>query len=315
MIKVRVASRAAVADDIVGLDLVHAEGGQLPPFSAGAHVDLFLGNGLTRQYSLCNDPADPSRYRIAVLREPASRGGSAFVHDALVKGATLTISPPRNLFALDEAGREHLLFAGGVGVTPILAMAHRLHALAAPFTLYYCARSRSRAAFLEELASAPFASSVRLAFDDEPDTRLDLDQILAAPTPERRIYVCGPSGFMSFVTEGAAARGWTPAQVRKEHFAAPIASNENQPFELVLASNGQVVPVTADQTAAEALEAAGVFVPLSCEQGVCGTCLTRVVEGEIDHRDAFQTDEEKAVGDHFTPCCSRALGPRLVIDL
>ena len=145
MIKVRVASRARVAEDIVGLDLVNADGGDLPPFSAGAHVDLFLGNGLTRQYSLCNDPADQSRYRIAVLREPASRGGSTFVHDALTQGAELNISPPRNLFALDETGREHLLFAGGVGVTPILAMAHRLHALGAHFTLHYCARSRGRA--------------------------------------------------------------------------------------------------------------------------------------------------------------------------
>lgn len=316
MIKVRVASRARVADDIVRLDLVHAEGGDLPPFSAGAHVDLFLGNGLTRQYSLCNDPADRGRYRIAVLREPSSRGGSSYVHETLTEGAALRIGPPRNLFALDEAGAEHLLFAGGVGVTPILAMAHRLHALGARFTLYYCARSRSRAAFLDELAAAPFAAAVRLAFDDEPDTRLDLDAVLGAPSPERRLYVCGPDGFMSFVTEGAAARRWTPDQIRKEHFAA-VASpeGENHPFELVIASTGQVVPVAADQTAAEALEAAGVFVPLSCEQGVCGTCLTRVIEGQPDHRDAFQTDAEKTAGEHFTPCCSRALGPRLVIDL
>lgn len=316
MIKVRVASRAPVAEDIIGLDLVHADGGDLPPFSAGAHVDLFLGNGLTRQYSLCNDPADQSRYRIAVLREPASRGGSAFVHDSLTEGAQLVISPPRNLFALDEAGREHLLFAGGVGVTPILAMAHRLHAVGARFTLYYCARSRPRAAFLDELAQAPFAAAVRLAFDDEPETRLDLDEVLATPAPDRRLYVCGPGGFMSFVTDGATARGWAASQIRKEHFAAEQPSSEDdRAFELVIASSGQVVPVAADQTAAQALEAAGLFVPLSCEQGVCGTCLTGVIEGEIDHRDAFQTDEEKAAGAAFTPCCSRARGPRLVIDL
>ncbi|HJV41368.1 PDR/VanB family oxidoreductase [Caulobacter sp.] len=315
MIKVRVASRARVAEDIVRLDLVHAEGGELPSFSAGAHVDLFLGNGLTRQYSLCNDPADRDRYRIAVLREPSSRGGSAHVHDTLTEGAVLDISPPRNLFALDETGGEHLLFAGGVGVTPILAMAHRLHALGARFTLHYCARSRSRAAFLDELAAAPFAAAVRLTFDDEPDTRLDLDTALASPTPNRRLYVCGPGGFMRFVTEGAAARGWTPEQIRKEHFAAEASVGENQPFELLIASSGQVVPVPADQTAAQALEAAGVFVLLSCEQGVCGTCLTRVIEGQPDHRDTFQTDAEKATGEQFTPCCSRALGPRLVIDL
>jgi vanillate monooxygenase ferredoxin subunit len=316
MIKVRIASRDPVAEDIIGLDLVHADGEALPPFSAGAHVDLFLGNGMTRQYSLCNDPADQSRYRIAVLREPSSRGGSAFVHDALVKGAVLTIGLPRNLFALDEAGHEHLLFAGGVGVTPILAMAYRLHALGARFTLHYCARSRSRAAFLEELAAAPFAASVRLSFDDEPNTRLDLDAALAAPSPDRRVYVCGPAGFMAFVTEGATTRGWTSGQIRKEHFAAEVApTDQNRPFDLVIASSGQVVAVAADQTAAQALEAAGVFVPLSCEQGVCGTCLTPVIEGEVEHRDAFQTDAEKAAGLAFTPCCSRARSQRLVIDL
>ncbi|HWW25680.1 MAG TPA: ferredoxin reductase, partial [Caulobacter sp.] len=153
MIKVRVASRAQAAEDIVRLDLVCPEGRDLPPFDAGAHVDLFLGNGLTRQYSLCNDPADRGHYRIAVLREPTSRGGSTYVHEALTEGATLEISAPRNLFALDETAEEHLLFAGGVGVTPILAMARRLHALGRPFAFHYCARDRSRAAFLDELAA------------------------------------------------------------------------------------------------------------------------------------------------------------------
>lgn len=316
MIEVRVASRAQVAQDIVRLDLVSPEGGDLPPFEAGAHIDLFLGNGLTRQYSLCNDPADRGRYRIAVLREPASRGGSTFVHETLSEGATLRIGAPRNLFALDETAEEHLLFAGGVGVTPILAMALRLHALGHPFVFHYCARDRSRAAFLDELAAAPFAHAVRLSFDAEPRTRLDLDSALADPVPGRRLYVCGPGGFMAHVIDGALARGWPPEQIRKEHFAAPSApEGKNRAFELVIASTGQVVPVAADQTAAQALEAAGVFVPVSCEQGVCGTCLTRVTGGQPDHRDAFQTDDERAANDQFTPCCSRALSPRLVLDL
>lgn len=318
MIQVRVAARAQAAADIVRLDLVAADGGDLPAFSAGAHVDLFLENGLTRQYSLCNDPADRGRYRIAVLREAASRGGSAYVHEALAEGAVLRIGPPRNLFALDETADEHLLFAGGVGVTPILAMAKRLHALKHPFTLHYCARDRSRAAFLDELAAAPFADRVRLAFDAEPDTRLDLDAALADPRPGRRLYVCGPGGFMSHVIDGARARGWRDDQIRKEHFAAapaPADEGQDQPFELVIASSGQVVPVAAGQTAAQALEAAGVFVPLSCEQGVCGTCLTRVIDGQPDHRDAFQTEAERAANDQFTPCCSRARSPRLVLDL
>lgn len=316
MIKVRVASRAQAAEGIVRLDLVCPEGRDLPPFDAGAHVDLFLGNGLTRQYSLCNDPADRGHYRIAVLREPSSRGGSAYVHEALTEDATLEISTPRNLFALDETAAEHLLFAGGVGVTPILAMARRLQTLGLPFVFHYCARDRSRAAFLDELAVAPFADAVRLSFDTEPETRLDLDRALTAPTPGRRLYVCGPGGFMSHVIDGALARGWAPDQIRKEHFAAaPAPEGENRPFELVIHSTGQVVPVSADQTAAQALEAAGVFVPVSCEQGVCGTCLTRVTDGEPDHRDAFQTDDERAANGQFTPCCSRARTPRLVLDL
>jgi len=316
MIKVRVASRAQAAEGIVRLDLVCPEGRDLPSFDAGAHVDLFLENGLTRQYSLCNDPADRGRYRIAVLREPASRGGSAYVHEALAEGVTLEISAPRNLFALDETASEHLLFAGGVGVTPILAMARRLDALGHPFAFHYCARDRSRAAFLDELAAAPFADAVRLSFDAEPATRLDLDIALADPAPSRRLYVCGPAGFMTHVIDGALARGWTPDQIRKEHFAAaPAPEGEDRPFELIIASTGQVVPVAADQTAAQALEAAGVFVPVSCEQGVCGTCLTGVTEGEPDHRDAFQTAAERAANDRFTPCCSRARTPRLVIDL
>jgi vanillate O-demethylase ferredoxin subunit len=316
MIRVRVASRALVAEGIVSLDLVCPEGRDLPPFEAGAHVDLHLGNGLIRQYSLCSDPAVRSHYRIAVLREPASRGGSAYVHDSLTAGATLDISPPRNLFALDETAQAHLLFAGGVGVTPILAMARRLWTLGQPFVFHYCARERSRAAFLDELATAPFADQVRLSFDAEPDTRLDLDRVLADPAPGRRLYVCGPGGFMTHVIDGALTRGWSSDQIRKEHFAAaPVAEGQDRPFELMIASSGQIVKVTAGQTAAQALEAAGVFVPVSCEQGVCGTCLTRVIEGEPDHRDAFQTDDERAANDQFTPCCSRAGSPRLVLDL
>ncbi len=317
MIQVRVAARAQAADDIVRLDLVAIDGDTLPPFSAGAHVDLLLENGLTRQYSLCNDPAEHGRYQIAVLREAASRGGSAYVHDKLTEGARLSISPPRNLFALDETARLHLLFAGGIGITPILAMARRLITLDHPFALHYCARDRSRAAFLDELsADQALAERTQLSFDAEPETRLDLDSALADPYPDRRLYVCGPGGFMSHVIDGALARGWREAQIRREHFAAPqTAGGENQAFDLVIASTGQIVPVAADQTAAQALEAAGVFVPVSCEQGVCGACLTRVLDGAPDHRDAFQTDPEKAAGDQFTPCCSRALTPRLVLDL
>jgi len=314
MIEVRVASRATIARDIVRLDLVALDGAPLPPFTAGAHIDLMLPNGLVRQYSLSNDPARREHYRVAVLRDPASRGGSAAVHEALSEGATLRIGPPRNLFSLDEDGDDFVLLAGGVGITPILSMAHRLAALGKAFALHYCARDATRAAFLDE-ASALFPAQLHRHFDAAPGTRLDLDRALAGPAPTRHLYVCGPRGFMEFVVAGARARGWEPDQIHQESFAAAPVDAGAGSFTLRIASTGQLIEVRPDQTAAQALENAGVFVPLSCEQGVCGTCLTPVLDGQPDHRDLFQTDEEKAANTQFTPCCSRARSPVLVLDL
>lgn len=316
MIPVRVASRSVAAHDVVRLELETLDGAPLPPFTAGSHIDVILANGLTRQYSLSSPPGHVDRYRIAVLREPGSRGGSRFVHDALLEGMTLNISPPRNLFHLHEEAQTYVLLAGGIGVTPLLAMAYRLTALGKDFVLHYCARAPSRAAFLDELKTAPFADQVRLHFDDDPETRLDLDQALCDPTPHGRLYVCGPNGFMDFVVQGAGARGWSPEHIHQEHFAgAAILEGQDRAFDLVITSTGQTLTVGPDQTAAQALEAAGIFVPLSCEQGVCGTCLTGVLTGQPDHRDLFQTEEEKASNLMFTPCCSRAKTPTLTLDL
>lgn len=315
MIPVRVAARTGVAQDIVRLDLESLDGQALPAFTAGAHIDLVLANGLTRQYSLCGAP-DRAGYAIAVLREAASRGGSLYVHDNLVPGAELKISAPRNLFQLEEDADAYVLIAGGIGITPLLSMAHRLTRLGKPFVLHYCARSQERAAFLDLLTSNLFAERVHLHFSSDPASRLNLDEVLHSPGPGRRLYVCGPAGFMDFVTEGAAQRGWSSDRLHREHFAAaPVADGEDQAFDLVLASSGQTLRVGKDQTAAQALEAAGVFVPLSCEQGICGTCLTTVIEGEPDHRDLFQTDQEKATNQQFTPCCSRARSGSLTLDL
>ena len=316
MIPVRVASRSVAAQDIIRLELEALEGASLPPFTAGSHIDLILGNGLTRQYSLCNAPGMDDVYRIAVLREPSSRGGSQFVHDVLAEGATLHVSPPRNLFDLDETAESFVLAAGGIGVTPLLAMAYKLHAVGKPFVLHYCAREPSRAAFLDELGAAPFAHRVRLHFDVDPTTRLSLDEALAGPAPTRSLYICGPNGFMDFVAEGAIKRGWAAERIHREYFAgAAVKAEGDQPFDIVLASTGQTLTVGADQTAAEVLEAAGVFIPLSCEQGVCGTCLTTVLAGRPDHRDMFQTDDERQSNLAFTPCCSRALTPSLTLEL
>lgn len=315
MIPVRVASREIAAQDVVRLELEPLEGA-LPSFTAGSHIDLVLGNGLTRQYSLCNAPGGHNLYRIAVLREPTSRGGSQAVHDDLIEGATLQISPPRNLFDLNETADSYLLVAGGIGITPILAMAYRLHAIGKPFGLHYCTRDPARAAFLDELTAAPFADVVHLHFDSDPTTGLSADHAFQDPSSGRRLYVCGPTGFMDFIIKRAADQGWDGDQIHREYFAAaPLTTDQNRPFDLVIASTGQTLMVSPDQTAAQVLEAAGVFVPLSCEQGICGTCLTPVLSGQPEHRDLFQTDEEKQSNLLFTPCCSRAMTPSLTLDL
>lgn len=316
-ITVRVARKAVEAQDICSFELVRADGAPLPPFSAGSHVDVALPGGLTRQYSLCNDPGESHRYLIAVLRDAASRGGSAAMHAQVHEGDVLQISAPRNHFALAHEARRHLLLAGGIGITPLLCMAERLHAIGADFRLHYASRSPARTAFVQRIAGAGFAARVQHHYDDgDAAQRLDIAALLAAPTEGTHLYVCGPQGFMDAVLATARARGWPEAQLHYEFFgAAPAAKADDGGFEVQLASSGRIIAVAPDQTVTRALEAAGVLVPVSCEQGVCGTCLTRVIEGVPEHRDQYLTPEEQAANDQFTPCCSRAKTPRLVLDL
>jgi vanillate monooxygenase ferredoxin subunit len=313
---VKVVRKAIEAEGIASFELARADGAPLPPFSAGSHIDVELPGGLTRQYSLCNDSGEQHRYRIAVLRDPASRGGSAAMHDAVSEGDVLRISEPRNHFPLHHAQRS-LLFAGGIGVTPLLCMAQRLAAIGAEFSLHYCTRSPERTAFRDEIAVSAFADRVRYHQDSGPPSqKLNLQKLLAQPDPDTAIYVCGPTGFIGHVVDIAKANGWSSEQVHVEYFgAAPQDTAGDAAFEVKLASTGKTYPVAAHQTVVQALQAQGVDILTSCEQGVCGTCITRVLEGEPDHRDLYFTDEEKARNDQFTPCCSRAKTPRLVLDL
>jgi vanillate O-demethylase ferredoxin subunit len=317
LIRVRVDARHEEALDICSLDLVSADGGALAAFSAGAHIDLHLPGGLVRQYSLCNAPGETHRYRIAVLRDAASRGGSATVHDQLQVGTTLEIGAPRNLFELHSDAPHHLLLAGGIGITPLLAMARKLAAQGSPFTLHHATRSRERTPFVAELAAAPFAAQVHHHFDNGvPDQKLDIAASLRAAPAGSHLYVCGPTGFMEAVLAEGRAQGWDEARLHREYFAAaPTGTAGDGGFELELASSGQVIPVAKDQTALAALLAAGLDIPMSCEQGVCGTCLTGVKGGVPDHRDQYLTPEERAANNQFLPCCSRASSPRLVLDL
>lgn len=313
MITVRVAALEPCAQDVLRIDLVPAADEPLPAFSAGAHVDIELPGGVTRQYSICNDPGERHRYRLAVLRDAASRGGSAAAHERLSIGETVRISAPRNHFELVEHGAGAVLLAGGIGITPILAMAYRLKALRQDFELHYFARSRDRAAFVDEIEQGSLGEHCRLHLGKP---RSELETVVRAASGERHFYVCGPAGFIDAVIDAGLRSGMPRERLHMERFAGIAASDgEDRPFRIVIASDGRVVEVAADQTAAEALEAAGVFVPTSCGEGVCGTCLTGVIEGTPDHRDAFQTPEERAANRGFTPCCSRALGEELVLDL
>jgi len=315
-ITVTVVRKSAEAEDIASFELARADGGPLPAFSAGSHIDVQVPGGITRQYSLCNDASASQHYRIAVLRDAGSRGGSAGMHDAVHVGDTLQISEPRNHFPLVPAART-LLLAGGIGVTPLLCMAQRLAAIDAEFTMHYATRSVARTAFRDEIRASRFAHRVVFHHDDGPAAqKLDVRAALGSPDANTHVYVCGPTGFIDHVVQCAKAAGLPTEQIHLEYFgAAPQDSSGDRAFDVKIASTGKVIRVAADQTVVAALSAQGVEVLTSCEQGVCGTCITRVLEGECDHRDLYFTDEEKARGDQFTPCCSRARSPLLVLDL
>jgi vanillate monooxygenase ferredoxin subunit len=317
-IPVRVAKIVDEAERIRSFELIPDAGGELPAFTVGAHVMVQLPGSLLRQYSLVSDPEDRARYVIAVLREEHGRGGSRWMHDHLRQGDRLTISPPINRFQLAERGTRHLLIAGGIGITPLLAMARRLNRLAADYTLIYCARTPASAAFRHLLESAPFAPHVRFVYDEgDPGRGLDIRHVLAAESEIAHIYCCGPAGMLRAFRKAAAA--WPTGRVHYEAFgadsAATATAGENLPFTIVVASTGQCVLVPPEETMLTALLRLGIEVPRLCEQGYCGSCLTRVLDGIPDHRDTVQSDAEKATNEYVTLCCSRAADEVLTLDL
>jgi len=314
---VRVAHKRREAEDIVGFDLVSPDGGRLPSFEAGAHIDVHVSEGLIRQYSLCNSTAETDRYQIAVLLDPASRGGSIAMHRAVREGDVLRISRPRNHFPLNGTTGRPLLLAGGIGVTPILCMAEQLAQARADFEMHYWTRSEAKTAFLHRIRSSTFAANVSVHFDDGPaEQHLSLQSVLAHRADARRAYICGPLGFLKAARDAASEGGWPDECVHFEYFK-PHAEGGLTPgaFEVQIASTGAVFVVPPDKTVTQVLAENSVEVPVSCEQGVCGTCITRVLSGAPDHRDLVLTPEERARNDQFTPCCSRSSSPRLVLDL
>lgn len=313
MLKLRVASKSALTDQIINLKLESALGEALPVVTAGAHVNLHLGAGLSRQYSICNPKTSSTHYELAVLIESQSRGGSKAV-DALQVGDLVDADEPQNHFGLKTAS-HHRLFAAGIGITPMLAMARELNDRGSQFDLLYRAKSADKAAFYQQLQQSDFSDACHFSFSSEGN--LDLDTSLANPHPDEQLYVCGPQRFIDAVLDSAKAAGWRSDQLNREYFnaAVPEAEEGDRPFTVKLRSTGDEYLIPVDQTIAEVLEEAGVFVPLSCESGVCGTCLVDVVSGEPDHRDLYQSEEEQASNRQMTVCCSRSKSAMIEIDL
>ncbi|RJF92278.1 PDR/VanB family oxidoreductase [Noviherbaspirillum saxi] len=315
-IDVKVVRKTKEADGIVSFKLQAANGKPLASFSAGSHIDVHVPGGIVRQYSLCNDPHDSSHYQIAVLRDPASRGGSLGMHEQVNQGDVIKISQPKNQFPLVPAERS-LLLAGGIGITPILCMAERLTRIGARFKMHYCSRSAERTAFVDRIKASAFASHAQFHFDDAgSEQKLDLPAILKKAGKETHIYVCGPTGFIEHVVATAKELGVGEEFVHFEYFGAKQADTTGDTaFEVKIASTGACYQIPAGKTVVAILEEQGISIPISCEQGVCGTCITRILDGVPDHRDMYFMDNEKAQNDQFTPCCSRAKSTSLTLDL
>ena len=286
----------------------------LPLAGAGAHVDVHLPGGLTRQYSLVD--ADTNRLTIAVKHDATGRGGSRAIHELAV-GDTLEIGRPRNNFVLYETAPAFLLIAGGIGVTPLLSMAHRLIALDKPFTLHLCARDEATIPLREDLQQGPLARHVALHLDS-PDGRGSLDpgRVLANPDGRTMLYLCGPQPFMNWLREAALAQGWDPAMIRIESFSAPQADEgTDHAFTVHLTKKGRDVRVGAEETIIDALAKVGIDMPFACMQGTCGTCVTPVLQGTVAHRDAYLSEEEKLGDGLMCLCVSRARGDSLSLDI
>jgi tetrachlorobenzoquinone reductase len=309
--ELRVERLSRLADGVVEVRLADPSGAPLPAWEPGAHIDLTLPGELIRQYSLCGDPDDRGTWTIAVHRSPTSRGGSAFVHEQLRIDARVTVKGPRNHFPLEEAG-SHLLVAGGIGVTPILAMARRLAATGADWRLVYCARSRSMMAYADEVVALG-GDRVRLHADDETGGPLDLAALLAGH-PGATVHCCGPGPMLDAVERLAP----DPGLVRVERFQAAEQAPRAEPdgaFDVLCGRSGPRIRIEPGESVMDRLERAGFPIPSSCREGVCGTCETKVLAGVPDHRDSVLTAAERAENTSMLVCVSRSLTPEIVLDL
>jgi len=295
-------------------EIVSKDGQPLPAWAAGAHVDVTVTPEYIRQFSLAGNPAERGHYLLGILREDQGRGGSLKIHQMLRQDTPVVISRPRNHFPIVPSARRHVLMAGGIGVTPLIAMAHELHAMGADFDLYYKSRTRAQAAFIPELEAMPWANRVHFHFSDE--RRLDIADVLRDPVVDSHLYTCGPSAFMDAVFDTASGFGWPEECLHREYFSVPEApARERHPFVLRLARSARTIPVTAEQSAVQALAACGLQVDVKCSDGLCGVCAVSYVEGEVDHRDFVLSKEQRKT--RMVLCCSRAAeaDAEVVLDL
>jgi ferredoxin-NADP reductase len=314
LLRMRVRGIDALTPSIRRVLLEPADGRALPPFDAGAHIDLHVpgeSRVLKRAYSLVNAAANADHYEIAVQLEPASTGGSRWIH-TLEPGQELDITAPRNTFALADSATGSLLIAGGIGITPILSMARALAAAGRPYELHYAARDAALMAYRDEVLSLPGATC--WIDGGDPARGLPLATTIGSPAPGRHLYVCGPKGLISAVLAQAKALGWAEPQLHSELFSGALEAAGDAGFEVELAASGITLSVAADQSILDAMIEADLDPLFDCRAGHCGVCTARLIEGEPDHRDICLSARDHEAGD-FCPCVSRARSGRLVLDL
>jgi ferredoxin-NADP reductase len=301
-----------VAEGVVALVLADPNGGELPAWTPGAHIDFVLGDDLIRQYSLCSSPSKPDLWRVGVLRASDSRGGSERVHDILSPGSLVRVRGPRNHFPLVTSPR-YLFIAGGIGITPLLPMIAEADASGADWRLHYGGRERASMAFLDELAQ--YGDRVNIVPQAE-EGMLNLEDVLGTPQSNTLVYCCGPEGLLAAVEKFCA--NWPPGVLHLERFSAKPqepSTEADSAFELVLQRSGLTLHVPPEESVLNVIREAGVSVLASCLEGICGTCETEVVEGDVDHRDSVLNEEERATNEYMMVCVSRCRSPRLVLDL
>lgn len=309
-----VKNRHIEGENVAVMEFESANSSPLPKVEAGAHIDVHLPNGMIRQYSLCQNPQYHGIFRLGILKDPDSRGGSESAFNDLQNGMEILVSEPRNLFPLVKAPHS-VLIGGGIGITPLITMAYQLLSEGASFELHYCGSHPQRCAFVDEIRNGALAAFTQFHFKSEGASHREFfESAIQHIDKHSHIYTCGPNGFMDWVINLAQTQNFPESHIHKEYFQVEVETS-GAAFEVFAQQSGKIIMVDAEETILQALAREGIEIEMSCEQGVCGTCMCDVIEGEPDHRDVYFTDEEKASNEQILVCCSRSKSARLVLDI